>query len=178
MQIYIIPLDYADIELLEKLSLNLSQQFRMSVEILEKEIDLQGGWSYERDQLHSSWVLTQLKQIVPDTHSKILGITKTDLYIPILTYLFGEAELTGQTAVVSSFRFHNRLYGLPPDNNLMNNRIIKEAVHELGHTFGLHHCVKFDCVMHASSYIEEFDFKSKNFCTDCQQILNKLLPNH
>lgn len=171
MQIYIIQLDYPERELFENLSIALSQQFQMPVYILENEIDLIEGWSIKREQLHSTWVLNQLKNIVPDSKSKILGITKKDLYIPILTYLFGEAELNGQTAVVSSYRFQNKLYGLPEDNKLLKSRILKETIHELGHTFGLHHCMKFDCVMHASTYIEEFDFKSKNFCEDCVKIL-------
>ena len=63
----------------------------------------------------------------------------------------------------------NKINALKPLNQeKLENRLLKEAIHELGHTFGLRHCLNFDCVMHSSTYIEEFDFKTENFCKKCK----------
>jgi archaemetzincin len=68
----------------------------------------------------------------------LLGLTSLDLYVPILTYVFGEAHLNGSCAFVSSHRLREEFYGLPPQRILLENRLKKEAVHELGHTLGLY----------------------------------------
>ena len=88
-----------------------------------------------------------------------------DLFIPILTYVFGEAQLDGIGAVVSLHRLNNQFYGLPEDTGLMHDRLLKEAVHELGHTFGLLHCFQPGCVLNASTYVEDIDQKSRELCS-------------
>lgn len=172
-QIHIVPLDFDNEKLLNKLSLSLEQAFGIPTSILGLDILLKKGWSLERDQLNSTWVLTQLLAKAPDDSSKLLGVTVYDLYTPILTYLFGEAELGGRVAVFSIYRFQDELYGMPASNENLTKRFLKEAVHELGHTFGLVHCRHYDCVMHATSYIEEFDFKTDCFCESCVSLLEE-----
>jgi len=96
-----------------------------------------------------------------------------DLYVPVLTYVFGEAQLNGKAAVVSSYRLRDELYGLPKNPQRLKERLEKEAVHELGHTFGLIHCRNPNCVMYATTYAEEIDLKSRNFCRVCSALLAK-----
>ena len=96
---------------------------------------------------------------------RILGLTDADLFIPILTFVFGEAQLKGRAAVVSTARL-----GGPPAARLPL-RLETEAVHELGHTFGLLHSSDDGCVMHASTYVEEIDLKSDSFCLSCRPAL-------
>ncbi len=100
---------------------------------------------------------------------KMLGVTEVDLFIPILTFVFGEAQLKGIGAVVSTRRLHNRFYGLPEDREATTDRLLKEAVHELGHTFGLIHCVQNKCVMNSSTYVENIDQKPAELCPLCQK---------
>ena len=100
-------------------------------------------------------------------------MTNLDLFVPVLTYVFGEAQLEGKAAVVSSFRLRDELYGLPKNPDKLKERLEKEAVHELGHTFSLIHCPNPRCVMYTSTYAEEIDFKSKDFCNSCSSILEK-----
>jgi len=90
-----------------------------------------------------------------------------------LTYVFGEAELDGRAAVVSAFRLDNELYGMPPDPDLLFERLVKESLHELGHTFGLMHCHRTDCVMSSSTYVEHIDLKNDRFCDRCLRALRK-----
>ena len=95
------------------------------------------------------------------------------MYIPVLTFVFGEARLNGRCAVVSSYRLDNKFYGLPDNPALLQERLLKEAIHELGHTYGLLHCHNPECVMKSSTYVEEIDFKSSRFCDKCRAQLVK-----
>ena len=76
-----------------------------------------------------------------------LGVTAYDLYVPVRTFVLGEAQLCGNCAVVSAARLSDEYYGLPPNPTLLRERWLKEAAHELGHTFGLRHCSDWRCVM-------------------------------
>lgn len=94
-----------------------------------------------------------------------------DIYIPILTFVFGEAQLEGRCALMSGHRLHQEFYGLPRDEDLYMHRCEKEAVHELGHTMGLKHCQNFECVMRYSNSVADIDIKRNVFCPDCSRIL-------
>lgn len=100
-------------------------------------------------------------------HSKILGITSVDLFVPVLTYVFGEAQLDGIAGVMSTYRLDDTIYGLPSDPIKFFERAMKESVHELGHTFGLLHCKNFDCAMHSSTTVDDIDVKGAMLCEEC-----------
>ncbi|MDX1583887.1 MAG: archaemetzincin family Zn-dependent metalloprotease [Thermoanaerobaculia bacterium] len=106
---------------------------------------------------------------------KILGVTDVDLFVPVLTFVFGEAQLGGRAAVVSSHRLAPERYGLPADRNVLEQRLFKEAIHELGHTYELVHCSDSRCVMASSPAVEEIDLKTPRFCSDCRNILGPAL---
>jgi archaemetzincin len=138
---------------------------------LDKTLSLKEGYDPVRSQYNSTWILSQILTLVPEEDCKILGVTSLDLYVPVLTFVFGEAQLDGRAALVSSFRLRDELYGLPKNPEKLRERLEKEAIHELGHTFGLIHCREPNCVMHTSTYAEEIDFKSKEFCPACSAFL-------
>jgi archaemetzincin len=98
-------------------------------------------------------------------------VTEVDLYVPVLTFVFGEAQLADGGAVVSVHRLRQEFYGLPADPELLRWRMLKEALHELGHTYGLRHCPDYTCVMSASNGVERIDLKSADFCAACAQAL-------
>jgi archaemetzincin len=99
----------------------------------------------------------------------VLGVTDRDLFIPILTYVFGEAQLSGRAAVVSLARLVDdvALRGRP----LLLERAAKEAIHEVGHAFGLVHCLWEGCVMGRSPAVREVDEKTAELCDDCRAVL-------
>ncbi|MCD6319273.1 MAG: archaemetzincin family Zn-dependent metalloprotease [Candidatus Desulfofervidaceae bacterium] len=101
----------------------------------------------------------------------ILGITEADLYAPGLNFIFGEAALMAGVAVISLARLYSSFYGLPEDEDLFKERVLKEAVHELGHLFGLKHCPNPHCVMHFSNSINDTDVKAASFCEVCKRKL-------
>jgi archaemetzincin len=117
-------------------------------------------------------LLRGILSILPDNTLKIIGIADFDLFVPVLTFVFGEAQLNGKAAIVSMTRLRNEFYGLPRNENILINRLVKEIVHELGHTFGLYHCSNFECVMKSSMYVENIDLKNKQFCETCREILS------
>ncbi len=174
-RIYILPIRYNDAAILGKVSEAVQEEFQRPVMFANHAIDIQFAYDERRDQYHSSKILLALQQIPHDGHDKVIAITSHDLFIPILTFVFGEAQLDGPAAVVSSHRLRPEYYGLPPDPALLQQRLIKETIHELGHTFGLHHCHNIGCVLNASTYVEEIELKSQHFCWECRGMLQSVI---
>jgi archaemetzincin len=171
--IYIVPIELDDHTYLEKMERFIFETFHKATKIGEMQIDLARAFDPNRVQHNSSLILQQLIRQPPPNANKVLGVLDVDLFIPILTFVFGEAQLQGIGAVVSTHRLHNHFYGLPENRELTTDRLLKEAVHELGHTFGLIHCLQPRCVMNASTYVENIDQKPVEFCSLCQKNLNK-----
>lgn len=146
---------------------NLESLFTASIKVAQPSLNLEAAYNPTRCQYYSTAILHLLSRKFASEPGKILGVTSVDLFVPILTFVFGEAHLNGPAAVVSTHRLRNEYYGLPPDNRIMEERLIKESMHELGHTFGMIHCNDSNCVMHASTYVEEIDLKSEKFCRPC-----------
>lgn len=179
--IYLLPLGNADRALVEGLRSPVQETFQVPVEIRNTSIDLAPFYDASRVQYNSTQILQFLQRNLREVDSaqsspsfpssKLLAILSQDLFIPILTYVFGEAELDGSVAVVSYYRFMNERYGLPQDNRLLAARLRKEALHELGHAYGLVHCGEQRCVMHTSTYVEDIDLKGDHFCTECAQAI-------
>jgi archaemetzincin len=99
---------------------------------------------------------------------RVLGVAAVDLYIPILTFVFGEAQIGGPCALVSIYRLRQEFYGLPEDWGLLGDRLLKESVHEIGHTLDLTHCDDYSCAMAPSHAVEWIDLKSSVLCHNCQ----------
>ncbi len=141
-----------------------------SIDVTEA-IDPSFAFDVYRNQFNSTSLISAFIQRFKGLGGKIIGVTSVDLFVPVLTYVFGEAQLDGSFAVVSAHRLDDTLYGLPPNPMLLHERLVKEAVHELGHTFGLVHCVDYRCVMHSSTAVEDIDVKSEHFCRSCEMLL-------
>ena len=167
------PVDHAELTALVP---PLSNALGLPVSIEEsKYLDPSFAFDTYRNQFNSTTLVTALleRSALPD--AKIIGITSVDLFVPVLTYVFGEAQLDGRAAVLSTFRLKEELYGLDPNPVLEHIRLLKEAIHELGHTFGLIHCHDPECVMHSSTSAEEIDVKGKDFCEECEQMIRRIL---
>ncbi|MFH1011265.1 MAG: archaemetzincin family Zn-dependent metalloprotease [bacterium] len=175
-KLYVVPIQLSENSLLDPLLTFLAHSFHVEAEILRKELDLAQTYNSERDQYYSSAILAQLIENPPADAFRMLGVTGLDIYIPVLTYLFGEAQFKGMGALVSAFRLRNEFYGRPPDMQLFQERLLKEAIHELGHTYGLRHCNYPGCVMNSSTYIDDVDEKMVSFCRVCADIVKAGSP--
>ena len=169
--ISLVPIGLEDHAYLAALERFVADTFHLPTRIDALEISLQDAFDPNRQQYNSSLLLKQLITNPPREAERILGVVDVDLFIPILTFVFGEAQLKGIGAVVSLHRLHNRFYGLPEDRGATTERLLKEAIHELGHTFGLIHCSQPQCVMNSSTYVENIDQKPAELCPVCQRAI-------
>ena len=150
----------------------LQEIFALPVSLVRAALNPKAAYDPSRRQTNSTLLLAQILKGTRDGTEKRIGIVDVDLFIPILTFVFGEAQLGGTAAIVSTHRLSNQFYGLARDDARMLRRLEKELVHELGHTFGLFHCHQFECVMRASTYVEEIDLKRVYPCESCAAFLS------
>lgn len=169
--IYILPMETDPHPWGFHLQKSIHKTFGIHARIQTSPVSLEKAFDLKRFQYNSSQILLQMISNPPPDAAKILGVVNVDLFIPIMTFVFGEAQLRGIGAVVALHRLNNKFYGLPEDNELLTERLIKEALHELGHNFGLLHCANPDCVMKASTYVEDIDQKSQEMCDRCVEQL-------
>jgi archaemetzincin len=165
--LHLLPVGSVDPQLLEWLGQALQQKFHVQPEILSPALNPAFALHAERQQYHSSEILGSMQRYINSSTWRLLGITQLDLYIPILTFVFGEAQLGGISALVSYHRLQQEFYGLPRDMDLLANRLLVESVHELGHTLRLTHCHDYQCAMAPSHAVEWIDIKDSGFCEDC-----------
>ena len=154
--------------LLEYLAIILGETLGCDARVDARRLSPEFAYDPLRRQHESTRILDALIEgWGGEGEEKLLGVAECDLFIPILTFVFGEAQLGGRGAVLSIARLEQTFYGLPDDPALLYRRTEKEALHEIGHTFGLVHCSDYGCVMHFSNSIEEVDLKGDRFCAAC-----------
>ena len=166
-KLQLLPVGEVDARLLDWLRQALFEKFHVPTDVLRPALDPAFALHPERQQFHSSEILAAMQSYINRDTWRLLGITGHDLYIPILTFVFGEAQMGGPAALVSYHRLMQEFYGLPHDLDLLANRLLIESVHELGHTLHLTHCDDFRCAMAPSHAVEWIDIKDSGFCEDC-----------
>ena len=164
----LLPIGQVNDGLLQDLAPGLADVFQVPCEIMRLKFDPESAFHGERQQYHSSEILQRMQSYLNGNSWRMLGVAGVDLYIPILTFVFGEAQMGGPCAVVSAYRLTQEFYGLPGDRNIFGERLLKEAVHEIGHTLNLTHCYDYQCVMAPSHAVEWIDLKSSELCASCR----------
>lgn len=129
-----------------------------------------------RGQWSAPEMLKALLAARPASAERILGVTGRDLFIPVLSFVFGQAQMDGPTAVISLARLSQAFSGFPEDRPLLLQRARKEALHELGHTFGLVHCPDAACPMSLSTGVVQVDRKGEAFCASCAALVRERTP--
>jgi len=156
------------LEQLEYLAAALARTFKTPCQIRPEPFDVAFAADPRRGQYYSTAILQEMERRAGGG-VRVLGVTSCDLYVPVLTFVFGEAQLDGGCALVSTARLREEFYGLPANEDILRGRLVKEAAHELGHTFGLRHCPEWSCVMASSHGVERLDIKRAEFCADCRK---------
>jgi archaemetzincin len=157
--------------ILGRLGAGLSRSFGVECTVLAESLDPTPTFHREREQYHSSEILFAMQRSVRPDSWRVLGITMVDLYIPILTFVFGEAQMGGSCGLVSGHRLCQQFYGLPEDQALFERRLLTESIHELGHTLQLTHCDDYACAMAPSHGVEWMDLKLTSLCQACERRL-------
>lgn len=164
----LISFGYFEDDFLEKIADSVTREFNIPIHIKEGHLDLSEFYDPARRQYNGNLLLKKVDNQYAVESLKTFGLFYVDLFIPILTYIFGQAFLGGRTAIASIYRLSNERYGLKEIDNYLLTRFTKEVIHELGHTFGLIHCHVPGCVMGSSTYVEDIDQKSSSLCIKCR----------
>jgi len=159
------PRTVPPLPLLDRLSATLAARLGVSCHVREAVLEIGFAEDLARGQYYSSGILASLAP--PPADHVALVVTEADLFVPVLTFVFGEAQLSGPRAIVSTHRLREPFYGQPEDAAKLNLRLAKEALHELGHTQGLRHCDNWRCAMASSHAVERLDLKEAQYCRRC-----------
>ena len=127
-----------------------------------------------RRQYASIAALEMLTRACPADTLKLLAVTTRDLFLPVLTFVYGQAQLSGRVGIVSLARLRQEFYGLSAQHDIFLERAKKEAMHETGHLFGLVHCADTACAMALSTHVRHIDQKHSAFCARCAARLDHL----
>ncbi|MGP0018467.1 MAG: archaemetzincin family Zn-dependent metalloprotease [Candidatus Sulfotelmatobacter sp.] len=166
--VHLLPVGKVEVSLLRELRAKIPRCLHVDCEILPSNLDPAPSYHAERQQYHSSEILQRMQPLVRPRDWRLLAVADVDLYIPILKYVFGEAQMGGPCALVSVHRLRQEFYGLDRDDALLRQRLLKESVHELGHTLDLHHCQDYRCMMASSHSVEWIDLRENTFCDSCR----------
>ncbi len=169
--ILLVPVGQIDAAFLESLDRSISDTFDEEV-TTSMGIPLPAeSWNRRREQYDAEIVLHSVP--IPPHDTRVLAVVGVDLFARGLNFVFGTAHESGRKALVSVWRLRQEVYYLPPDDSLFRKRLLTEAVHELGHTYGLDHCSSAVCVMRFSNTISESDLKGWKLCRNCRERLHK-----
>jgi archaemetzincin len=155
---------------MEAIAAEITRVFGFSTAVDPVLLDISFALDQNRNQHHSTMILEQLAANAPNRAIKVIAIAQVDLFIPILTHVYGEAQLGGIASIVSTFRLNEGRSGMNISQKYID-RIVKEAIHELGHTFNLRHCPEHTCIMHYCRNEADVDRKSDELCRYCKVML-------
>jgi len=169
-KIIISPIGNIDAEIIGSVEKDITGIFGFQTILLPLIEDISFALDSGRNQHNSTSILGKLESCAPDYALKVLAITNVDLFIPILTHVYGEAQLGGKTCIVSTYRLKDFTSTMRAGISL-SARMVKEAIHELGHTFNLLHCKDHSCIMHYCRTENDVDRKSDQLCRYCKILL-------
>jgi len=168
--IIISPIGEFSSELIEAVAGEIKRVFGFATDTASVLQDIIFALDKNRNQYHSTLILEKLAANRPAGAIRVIAIAQVDLFIPILTHVYGEAQLGGAACVVSTYRLNEGRSGTNISQKFID-RIVKEVIHELGHTFKLRHCPEHTCIMHYCRNEEDVDRKSDQLCRYCKVML-------
>jgi archaemetzincin len=156
-------------DVVEVVAANLQAFFQISTQLLADHPVLNEAYDPHRGQYNCYPILKFLGTQKPKHAVRIVGVADVDLFVPILTHVFGEAEMGGHATVISTYRLDEDEQPVPP--HCLYDRAAKIAVHELAHTFRLPHCREDGCIMNSFPVISHIDSMPVRFCRYCLTFL-------
>jgi archaemetzincin len=168
--IALVPVGQVDESILTVIGQGLQEAFGRTYVIAAPLPHPNYAYDGKRRQYLSDEILARLSRLdLPAERG--LGVADLDLYTLGLNFVFGQARMGGPAAVIALPRLRQSFYDLPEDETLFYQRAVKEAIHELGHTYGLGHCGNPCCVMSFSNSLRDVDRKARDFCPSCRREL-------
>jgi archaemetzincin len=175
--VHVLPIGTVEDEVLVTVGRGIQRLFKLDVCQREPIGIPEYAFDAVRQQYSSELILRHIISHYPKEALRFLAVTNVDLFIPMLTFVFGQAQLRGRASVVSFARMRQEFYGLPQNRELMLKRIFKESLHELAHTFGLTHCQVQSCLMSIATGTNQLDEKEEQFCRECLMLLHTAISS-
>ncbi|HVA34142.1 MAG TPA: archaemetzincin family Zn-dependent metalloprotease [Candidatus Baltobacteraceae bacterium] len=172
-RVRIVPINTIDAVFLDRLALCLEERFLADARVERSLVVPRSALNSTRQQLFLSTLTAKVLRAFPEENGILLAVTDFDLYKTSHRFIFGDGDDAQAVAAVSLHRLRSEFYGEEPDANLLFQRTLKEAVHELGHAFGLKHCYNARCAMYNSNSIFETDNKMPHFCDVCDRRITR-----
>ncbi len=169
--LYLMPVGAPDEHALDILTHRFKQELGWEVRVAHAMAIPGIAYDAKREQYEAIHILRAVIDAMPRDAARVLAVVDVDLFIPMLTFVFGQAQLQGKAALMSLARLRQDYYTLPANSALFYKRVEKEAMHEIGHTFGLIHCTEKNCVMALSNSIQQVDGKLAEYCRSCAILL-------
>jgi archaemetzincin len=166
----VVPLGVGGDAVVRIIAANIQALFHLPVDLLPDLTGPDYALNGRRQQYNALLILKRLAES-RRAHHRLLGVVNVDLFIPVLTHVFGEAQLGGRAAVVSLYRLREQQDGGRVHLDALYERAAKVAVHELAHTFALAHCEQPECIMRASYGLGDLDGTPLFFCDYCGAFL-------
>lgn len=138
-------------------------------------VDAGPTWDPARGQYSSVALMRRALAAMPRGTARLLLVTEADIFVPVLSFVFGHAQLDGPVAIVATARLRQAFYGMETDAPLELMRARIEALHEVGHTLGLTHCLDRACAMSLATTVEHVDRKGDDYCTGCGALVTEAL---
>jgi len=167
----VIPIEVVPATALKVIAAHISGYFNLPAQILSSPKLSEDAFDQTRLQYDAGILLRSLESMEFNPCKKVIGVLRSDLYIPIFEYVFGEARQGEQFAVISLFRLRKNPDGSSPSESLIHERAAKVALHELGHLYNLFHCEDKNCLMHFSGGLEDLDATPLYLCRYCSSYL-------
>lgn len=168
-KILILPVGEVEPKVLAHLSAVIGERFGRECRVGPPLAVPDNAFNRERGHYAAGRIIEQLGRGQPE---RVLGVVDLDLYVPQLNFVFGLADQQWGRALIGLPRLRQRFYGGQEDEGLFLARAAKEAIHELGHTYGLKHCSERRCVMAFSNSLADTDFKGQEYCERCARIVH------
>lgn len=171
-KILLLKIGQFDKATLIKLKKNLEwafKEFNVKVELMPNELDLKDSYfNSKKRKYNADKIIEGMNQYLFNfDFFRVLGVINEDIYSGTYNFIFGCADgILSQLALISVIRLNENFYNRPEDGSLFEKRVLKEAIHEIGHTFGLFHCQNY-CIMQFSNSLMEADNKPIRFCENC-----------
>lgn len=176
--IVVLPIGKVPESALDAVSDSISLYFNHHTRILSPLRTPQCAFDEQRRQYNAATIIRTLESINFEDDAKVVAIVNVDLFIPIFTHVMGEAQEGGKFALVSMYRLMKGGVGNRPSTSKILKRLVKVALHELGHLFDVVHCADEKCLMHFAGNIQDIDHIMLNFCTYCERYLEASMKRH
>jgi archaemetzincin len=176
MSILLLPLLNISDKILEDLKREVGIAFVSKVDIDDPLISLPDDtYNKQAEKYDTAKLIPYLESLPYFEEDKILAVGNMDIFLDGVDNIFGTSRTSGKLSLLSLYRLDQRFYDKSSDYEKLKKRAIKEAIHGLGHCYGLGHCRDSKCVMVSSDNITSVDKKDKFFCEDCREKLRKEL---